>query len=147
MVLVEGALVLVHVGIAGPGLGNQHGHHVGQRAARLKKKFHSVVQRTGVASAWRDDRIQLANLAAVQRTLQNRLARAHPTDVAADGVDFAVVRHIAVRMRQLPTGKRVGREPLMDQAERAGDERIGQLKVELFNLRSQHQTLVDGGAA
>ncbi len=35
----------------------------------------------------------------------------------------------------------------MDKAERAGDERIGQLKVELLNLRGQHQALVDDGAA
>jgi hypothetical protein len=37
VVLVEGALVLVHVGIAGPGLGNEHGHDVGQGTAGLKR--------------------------------------------------------------------------------------------------------------
>ena len=35
----------------------------------------------------------------------------------------------------------------MDQAESAGDQRIGQLEIELFNLRRQHQSLVDDGAA
>ena len=35
----------------------------------------------------------------------------------------------------------------MDQAKRAGDQRIGQLEVELLNLRRQHQALVDDGAA
>ena len=35
----------------------------------------------------------------------------------------------------------------MNQAERAGDQRIGQLEVKLLNLRGQHQALVDDGAA
>ena len=34
----------------------------------------------------------------------------------------------------------------MDEAQRAGDQRIGQLEVELLNLRGQHQALVDDGA-
>ena len=34
----------------------------------------------------------------------------------------------------------------MHHTERAGDQRIGQLKVELFNLRRQHQPFVNDGA-
>ena len=47
------------------------------------------------------------------------LARVHPVDVAAHGVDLAVVRDVAVGVRQLPGGKRVGGEALVHQAERA----------------------------
>src|SRR5271165_461095 len=83
----------------------------------------------------------------MERTCQYRLARRHPTDIAPNGVDLTVVCHIAVRVRQLPTGKRVGREPLVHQAQCAGDQRIGQLEVEFFNLRSQHQALVNDGTA
>jgi hypothetical protein len=86
-------------------------------------------------------------LSAVERALEHRLARVHPAHVAADGVDFAVVRDVAVGVGQLPTGKRVGGEALVNQAERAGDQGIGQLEVELLNLRGQHQALVDDGAA
>ena len=35
----------------------------------------------------------------------------------------------------------------MDETQRAGDQRICQLEVELLNLRSQHQALIDNGAA
>ena len=35
----------------------------------------------------------------------------------------------------------------MNERERAGDERVGQLEVKLLNLRGQHQALVDDGAA
>ena len=62
VVLVEGALVFVHVGIARPGLGNQHGHHVGQGTARLEEKLHGVVERSRVAAAGHDHREELVDL-------------------------------------------------------------------------------------
>ena len=46
---------------------------------------------------------------------EHRLAGVHPVDVAADGVDFAVVGDVAIGMGQLPTGKCVGGEALVDQ--------------------------------
>jgi hypothetical protein len=49
-----------------------------------------------------------------------RLARVHPVDVAAQGVDFAVVRHVTVRMRAFPGRKRVRAEARMHEAQRAG---------------------------
>ena len=147
VVLVEGALVLVHVRIAGPGFGNEHGHDVGQGTAGLEEEFDGVVERAGVAAAGTDDRIEVADLVAEERALEDRLARVHPTDVAADGVDLAVVRDVAIGMGELPAGKRVGGEALVNEGERAGDERIGQLEIELLNLRGQHEALVDDGAA
>ena len=45
VVLVEGALVLVHVGVAGPGLGNEHRHDVGQGTAGLEEEFDCVIER------------------------------------------------------------------------------------------------------
>ena len=66
VVLVKGALLLVHVGIAGPGLGDQHGHHVGQGTAGLVEKLDGIVERSRVAAFGHDDRIQLVDLVAVQ---------------------------------------------------------------------------------
>ncbi len=54
--------------------------------------------------------------------------------------------HVAVRVRQLPARKRVGGKALVNQGQGAGHQRIGQLEVELLDLRRQHQTLVDNGA-
>ncbi len=146
VVLVERALVLVHVGIAGPGFGDEHRHDVGKRTAGLEEKFDGVIERRGVAAIGRDHGEEFLDLVAVQRAVEHRLARVHPTDVAANGVDFAVVGNVAVGMRELPTGKGVGGEALVNEAESAGDQRIGQFEVELLNLRGQHEALVDDGA-
>ena len=146
MVFVEGSLVLVHVGVAGPGFRNEHGHDVGQRTAGLVKKLDGVIERSGVASVGRDDRVEIVDLAVVERALEHRLAGIHPTNVAADSVDFAVVGHVAVGVRELPTGESVGGEPLVDQAKGAGNEGIGKFEVKLFNLRGQHEALVNDGA-
>ena len=56
VVLVEGALLRLHVRIARPGFGNQHGHHVRQAASRLKEQLDGVVEVRGIAAVRRDDR-------------------------------------------------------------------------------------------
>src|SRR5215472_10238388 len=66
--------------------------------------------------------------------------------LSANGVDFAIVRDIAVRVRELPTRKSVRRETLVDEAECAGDEGVGQFEVELLDLRRQHEAFVDDRA-
>ena len=55
VVLVKRALVFVHVGIAGPGFGDEHRHHVGQGTAGLEEEFDGVVERCGVAAFGHDD--------------------------------------------------------------------------------------------
>ena len=61
----------------------------------------------------------------------------HPVDVAAHGVDLAVVRDVAVGVRQLPGGEGVGAETLVHQAERADQVGVLQLGVEVGDLRRQ----------
>ena len=52
------------------------------------------------------------------RRFEQRLAGAHPVDVAAERVDLAVVRDVAVRMRAIPARERVGAEARVHQRER-----------------------------
>ena len=61
-------------------------------------------------------------------------------------VDFAVVADVAERVGQLPGRERVGGEALVHQAQRADRVRVGQLAVEVGDLRRQQQSLVDDGA-
>ena len=89
---------------------------------------------------------QLLDVVAEQRRRQHRLARVHPVDVAAQRVDFAVVADVAIGMRELPARKRIGREALVHQAQRADHFGIEQLLVELGDLRRQQQAFVDDGA-
>ena len=137
VIFVKRFLIRMHGAIAIPGFGNQHRHDVRQAAAGQREHFHRVVERGRVASTGCDDRKYLLQVVAVKLGREHLLARVHPVHVAAHGVDFAVVTEIAVRMRELPGGKRVGGKALVHQAERAHCVRIGQLIVELDDLRSQ----------
>src|SRR5207247_6807328 len=52
---------------------------------------------------------------------------------------------VAIVMRQLPARKRVGREALVNQAERAGNIGIGQLAIEILDLGREQKALVNDG--
>ena len=52
---------------------------------------------------------------------EQRLARLHPVDVAAQRVDLAVVRDVAVRVGERPGREGVRAEPLVHQRERRLD--------------------------
>ena len=85
----------------------------------MQKQFHRIVEVRRIASIGCDDREKLLEIVAKQRELQYRLAGVHPVHVAAQRVDLAIVRDVAIRMRQLPTGKCIRRKALVDKAERA----------------------------
>ena len=135
VILVERPLLRLDMRIARPCLRNQHGHHVRQTAPRLHQQLHGIVEAGGIAAARRHNRKQLADVLTKQWRRQDRLARIHPVHVAANRVDFAVVRNVAVGMRKLPARKCIRRETLVNQAESAGRVRIGEIAVEITNLR------------
>ena len=146
VIFVEGAPLLVHQRIAGPGLRDQHHHRVAQRIAALNEKLERVVEAGGVRLALVGDRPQLRDVVAEQFGVDARLTRRHPVDVAAQRVDLAVVRDHAIGMREAPGRKGVGREALMDQRERGLEARVQQVAVIGRELADQHHALVDDGA-
>ncbi len=73
--------------------------------------------------------------------------RVHPVDVAAHGVDLAVVGDEPVRVRQLPGREGVGGEALVHQRQRRLRQRVAQVLVEGADLVGQQQALVDHRAA
>ena len=146
VVFVERLDVLGHGGVVIPGFRNQHGHHVRQGAPGKRQQLHGVVEHGRIAAARGDDRQQLLDVVAEQRRRQHRLPRVHPVHVSAQRVDFAVVADVAVRVRQLPARKRVGRKALVHQAQRAGQFGIQQLLIEIGDLRREQQSLVDNRA-
>ena len=127
VVLVEGATGRAHPLVVLPRLGDHHQEGVGQRAARHHQQFEHVVEDRGVAAALADDRHHLLEVRAEHVRLQQRLARVHPVDVAAQRVDLAVVGDVAIRVRQRPRRKRVGAESLMHQRQRRLDPRVEQI--------------------
>ena len=64
VVLVEGAPLLVHERVAGPGFRNQHHRRVRQRVAAAHQEFERVVEAGGVRLALVGDRPQLGDVVA-----------------------------------------------------------------------------------
>jgi hypothetical protein len=105
VVFVEGAPLLIHQRIAGPGLGHQHHHGVGERIAALDQEFERVVEAGRVGLALIGDRPELRDIGAEQLGIDRGLARRHPVDVAAQRVDLAVMRHHPVGWASRQDGK------------------------------------------
>ena len=143
---VERPLVGVHRVVVLPRLGDHHQHRVRQAAPAEVQQFEHLVEAHRVAAARGADGegpLETGQQAAGQQ----RLAGAHPVAVALHGVDLAVVGDEAVRVRQRPTGERVGAEAAVHQRERALHPFVGQVGVERRQLRRGEHALVDDGAA
>ncbi len=84
-----------------------------------------------------------AELIAEDARAQQPFARAHPVDVAAQGVDLAVVGDVAIRVGERPRRKRVGREALVHQRKRGFDQRVRQIGEHALDLRRRQHALVD----
>jgi hypothetical protein len=147
VVLVKGAAAYVHPLVLLPGLRDHHHRGVGERIARHRQQLERVVEGGGVALVLEADRVQLLQVRTQNRRLHHALARAHPVEVALDGVDLAVVGDHAVRVCERPLGEGVGREALVHERHRAHHPLVGQILVVHANLVGQQQALVDHGAA
>ena len=143
VVFVEGLAVGRHPLVVGPRLGNHHDCGVGERAPGEDEKLEAVVEHGRVAAVGVDDRLQRLDVIAKERRCDLRLARVHPVDVAAQGVDLAVVRDKAVGMRTVPAGKCVGAEARMDQRQSAFHAGVGQVGIVLRDLRRGEHAFVN----
>jgi hypothetical protein len=141
--LVIGLEVVGHALVAAPRLGDQHAHRLLERPAGEHEQFEHVVEGGGVAAPLADHRLDLVEVGAEHRMGEHALAGVHPVDVAADGVDLAVVGDVAEGMGEVPGGKRVRAVPLMDQGQGRRDPRIGQVGEVLADLVGEQQPLVD----
>ena len=74
------------------------------------------------------------------------LAGPHPVDVAAHGVDFAVVGNHAERVREIPGREGVGREALVNKRKRGYAPCVSEIPVEHADLIREQLSLVDNGA-
>ncbi len=143
VVLVEGAALVVHEGVVGPGLGDHQHHRVGQRVAAEVEQLQRVVEGGGVGLAVVDERPDLVEPLPEELGGDVLLARAQPVDVAAQGVDLAVVGDEAEGVRQVPRGEGVGGEALVDHGDGRLERRVLQVEVELADLVGQQHPLVD----
>ena len=147
VIFVEGAALGIHQRIAGPGLGDQHHRRVGEAVAALHQELERVVEAGGVGLALVGDRPELGDVVAEQRRGHARLARRHPVDVAAQRVDLAVMGDHAVGVGELPRREGVGREALMHERQRRGEQRMMQVGIIGAELIGEEHALVDQRAA
>ena len=147
VVFVKSPPLRLHQRVAGPGLGDQHHHRMGERiAAADDQQLQRVVDAGGVGLVRADQRHHLGQIGAQQLRGHRLAARMHPVDVAAHGVDLAVVAQEPIRMGEPPRREGVGRKALMDQRQRRDGQRVAQILVKAADLRRQQQPLVDDGA-
>ena len=143
MVLVEGLLLLAHGDVVCPRLGDHHHHRVRQRASGGQKQLKDVVEGRGVALVGRgDDWQQLADVIAEDIGLQHGVTGGHPVDVAAQGVDLAVMDDVAIGVREPPRAERVRAEARMHHREAGLDVRVGEVEVEALKLAGEDESLV-----
>ena len=143
VILVERAALGAHLLVVLPRLGDHHEHGVRQRPAAHVEELEHVVEGRRVRAPFADDGQDARKLLAEQVRLEQALARAHPVDVAAQRVDLAVVRDVAVRVGERPGGKRVGAEPLVHHRERALERGVAQVREHRRDLRGREHALVD----
>ena len=145
VILVEGLRLLAHRLVPAPGLRDHHEHGQGQRPARHHQELEHVVEDRRVAAALDHDGHDLPEVVPQERGVAERLARPHPVDVAAQGVDLAVVGHEPVGVREGPRRERVGGEPLVHQRQRRLHQGIHDVGEHALDLVGREHALVDEG--
>ena len=147
MMLVEGLAVRRHGLVVLPGLGDHHRRRLRRRVAADQQQLQAVVERTRVGRGFGHQREYARQRVAEDAAADAALAGKHVVDVAAHGVDLAVVGDGAVRMRELPGREGVGRKALVDDRQRRLGVGVPQVRIVGHQLVGQEHALVDDGAA
>ncbi len=145
MVLVEGAPPLVHQGITGPGLRDQDHHGMGQGIAAHHQQFQGIVEAGGVRLILGNQGPDLFQIRAYDLGGHVVTAGRHPVEVAAQGVDLAIVGDHAEGVGQVPGREGVGGKALMDQGQGRLEQRVMQVPIIGPHLVRQEHTLVNQG--
>ena len=141
IVLVEGAQVAVHGLHVLPRRRHHHAHRVVEIHAAGQQHFQHVVHARRIGTGGVDDLVEAFD---VRQQLADEvgLARVGPPAVGLDGVDLAVVRHEAERLRQRPARRRIGRETLVENADGGFETLVAQILIEGRQVHGHHQALV-----
>ena len=145
VVVVERAQLRIDVRLLLVRLGHHHHDRVRQAATGQGEQLEHLVERRGVARTLGADRQERADVAE-QLGLELRLARPHPVAVAVDGVDLAVVREHAQRLRERPGREGVGGVAGVHDGQLGGEPLVLQVGVERLELECRDHALVPEGA-
>ena len=143
VIFVEGLLLIAHRFVPVPCFRDEHHHRVRQRSTRHDEHLEGIVEHGGVASTVDNHGLKVFDVLAEQLRLELRFARFHPIDIAAERVDFSVVRDVPERMCQRPARKCVGAETLVNDGKSRDDSRVDQIREINFHLLRREHPLVD----
>ncbi len=146
VVMVEILPFLVHERVMLPWLRNRHHHGERQIHAVHVQELERVVQHRGIRACFLNDRVDFVEILLHDRRIHGLLAGKHTVDIAADGIDFAVVRDHPVRVRAVPGRRGVGREAGVHDGDRSPVRLALQILIEAPQLAYQEHSLVDHGA-
>src|SRR5207245_3257243 len=103
---------------------------------------YGIVDHCGIAHAFDNHREEVPHAIAEEFRLEQGFARLHPVDIAAQRVDFAVVRDVAKRMSERPTRECIRAEALMDYRQRRLHSRIREIgKIDIDLIRREHAVI------
>ena len=145
VVFVEGAQVRVHGLNVLPCRRNHHPHSTEQVHATGQQDFQHVVHAGGVRTGQVHQRLQGLQVRQGRRAELGCPGNS-PVTVAVNGVDFTIVGQEPERLRQGPARHGVGREPLVEHADRGLQVRVVQILVEVSQVGRHHQAFVGQGA-
>ena len=119
-IMIEIAFFRRHCTVVLPRLWNADHHGKRKRHSVHHQKLQRVIKHCAIRAACVDCGKHFANVVVAQCRRRNCLfPRNHSVGIAANRVDFAIVRNKTVRMRPLPARIRVCGKPRMDNGKRA----------------------------
>ena len=145
VIFIKGPFCVGHAGMILPRLGDHHHHRMGQRTSAQRQEFQAVIKNGGITAVFQDNRKDLRQVVTKEFRGHECLPGAHPVDVPPQGINLAVVDEVAIRVGALPTRKGIGAKAGMDQGDSAFHVRVGQVRVEGFELLRGEHTLIDQG--
>ncbi len=111
----ERAQLRVHIRVVLPGRWHEQTHGAHDVHPARQQQFQHVIHGAGVRAGFVHERRGIVQVRD-QRRLEFIGTGAGPLTVAGDGVDLAVMRQVAERLRQRPAWNGVGGEALVEQA-------------------------------
>lgn len=147
MIFVEGTNVGRKGVFRAIGGGNEHEHRVQGASPRDGKKFESVIETGGVASAWLNDRVEKGEIRGIEAGMREiRFSGVDPIPISAESIDLAIVGDHTKGVGERPSGEGVGAVALMEDGEGSFVGRILQIEVEAFELGAGQHSFVNDGA-
>ena len=142
VIFEESPDIAAHVIFCPPSLRDEHQHGVFDGASGCDQQFQHIIETCRIALTRFDQRKDFFQIVAQDRRSKEFFPCLERIQIAAQGIDLAVVGETAEWVRQLPCGKCVRAVPLMDDRKARPEKFIGKIGIELFDLSREQKTFI-----